>query len=78
MSDLTKPWPRTDLENERYSTCYMCAAGGNADTTIIGKLYPESSLIEEGGNRYCPFHYNMRFTKKRLDEAVIDIQEDNA
>ncbi len=78
----SKPWPRPDVQGEKYYTCVWC---GGVETYTdsfsgsehkYGRLYPESELIERDGKRYCSDHYHWVFPVKDWAEMTVDISED--
>jgi hypothetical protein len=47
----------------------------NGTVKVNSRLSPEGETAVVDGVRYCRFHYDLRFPKKYLAEAVLDLDE---
>lgn len=55
----------------------MLTANGDGYVQKSGCLYPQESLTEADGHKFCAEHYRFRYDKKSIDETVLESGEED-
>ena len=88
MSKIKPKYRYPSRNFEKWYGCELCggewteatdAEGApNGELQGFGILYREAdTVVAEDGKRYCRWHYRSKYYIKNLNEAKIDIDEDN-
>ncbi len=64
--------PRRRPIGEKWRCCVDCGVAANTSTTGVGRLYPESQMVEEDGKWRCKQHYAWRW-KNRIDGEIPSV-----